>query len=347
MVLLATVDEAKNIAEQTGREMDASVGRLAKDVRVDILRAPPCPFLKDESCTIYEHRPAVCRMYDCDREDQWEKTPDSIRSMVDFTLGLGQTLVADLRNWFPEPIGDVFNRHSRIAFQFSGGKDSLALLLKMQDYWDRMTVYHLDSGDQHPETTALIKRVSDQMVPVEIIQGNVSAVKQAFGLPADVVPWDHTRIAMDANVGKYPLMQDRVSCCYRSIMWPLHQQMINDGVTLIVRGQKNRDAMRGDLQSGDCVEGFEFLFPFSDMSDDDCFNILIEHGVEVPSYYSQGLTHSGDCLGCTAWTTEERRGKYLREFFPQKYETYRRQIREIASAVVQVIPGLLDNYDAC
>lgn len=344
-VLLTTYSEAVRIAAATGRTMDRSAGRPLSRMVLGITRAAPCPFLEEGACTIYEDRPSVCRAYQCNGEDQWVKSAESLAVCEELAASTVEP-VADLRVWFPEPLDAVFARHEKVAFQFSGGKDSTAALLKMRPYWDRMTVFHLNTGDQHPETTAMVERIA-KMVPVTVIQSNVFDVKRQYGVPADVVPWTSAARAHECNAGFTPLLQDRVSCCYRTTMEPLHNAMKAAGITLIVRGQKNRDSLKGAFQSGDVADGFEFLYPFSDMTDEDCFNVLREHGIPIPSYYGNGLVHSGDCLGCTAWNTEESRPAYLRKNFPSRYRLYRLEMLTIASAVEKSAVGLFKTANEC
>jgi phosphoadenosine phosphosulfate reductase len=240
---------------------------------------------------------------------------------------------------------DALNRHEKIALQFSGGKDSLALLLMMKPYWNRLSVYHLDTGDEHPDTTKIV-RLMGERVPITIIQSNVRGIKQAYGLPADVVPWTSSTHAHMCNAGKTLLLQSRVACCYRTTMLPLHGRMKEDGITLIIRGQKNSDPMKGALQSGDTLDGFEFLYPLQDMTDADCERIIAEHDVEVPAYYAEGMISSGDCLGCTAWN-EEHRAVHLAKNFPDRYATYRVEMLQIADAVQQSADHLFNEANFC
>jgi len=344
-VLLTTRSEAERIAKATGRTMDTSAGRPLHKMMFNISRAAPCPFLKDGACTNYDTRPAVCRAYQCNGIDQWEK---SEQSMIDCAALADSTTedVADLRVWFPESIESVFARHDKIAFQFSGGKDSTALLLQMRPYWRRMHVFHLNTGDQHPETTALVNHFR-RILPVTVIKSDVFKNKRVYGLPSDVLPWTSTHRAYECNAGSTVLLQDRVSCCFRTTMEPLHNAMKEAGVTLIIRGQKNRDSLKGALNSGDVVDGFEFLFPFSNMTDEECFAILRDNGVPIPSYYGNGLVHSGDCLGCTAWNTEESRPAYLRKHFPARYTKYRTEMLMIADAVEKSAIGLFKTANDC
>lgn len=244
-------------------------------------------------------------------------------------------------------ITEAFARHERIAFQFSGGKDSTALLMSMRKQWDRMTVYNLDTGDVHPETLEIVSLVASMVPHFVSVKSNVFAVKQAFGIPTDLLPWTSAAAAHACNTGFTPLMQDRVSCCFRTTMMPMHLRMIEDGITLIVRGQKDADELKGALRSGDVVDGVEYLYPFSDKTDDECFDIMRDNGIEPPRFYAEGLVHSGDCMGCTAWNVEETRAEYLKKYHPEKFEVYRRDMLTIADAVEGLVGGVYRAAAAC
>src|SRR5213076_1916096 len=122
---------------------------------------------------------------------------------------------------------DVLARHERIALQFSGGKDSLALLYLMRPFWDRLTVYWLDTGDAFPETAALVAEVEAMVPHFVTVHGIQPEVIAEFGLPSDLVPARSTPVGIAAT-GTGILIQDRYSCCLRSLMLPLHGRMRAD-----------------------------------------------------------------------------------------------------------------------
>lgn len=242
-------------------------------------------------------------------------------------------------------ITDALARHEKVAFQFSGGKDSAALLLLLKPYWDLFTVYHCDTGDEHPETTKLVDHFKALVPHYETVVGRSLQTRQALGVPADVVPWDSSMSGRHLGITNGAKIIDRLLCCFNSIMAPLHERMFADNVTLIIRGQKKCDELKGSLNSGDSDAGIEFLYPLEDATDEDCFQIMRDNGIEIPAYYSSGLIHSGDCLTCTAWTDTENRGAYLRQNFPDKYDEYKANIIDIAVAVKTSVDGLEAAFD--
>lgn len=228
----------------------------------------------------------------------------------------------------------IIERHERIALQFSGGKDSLALMHLMRPHWDRLTVYWLDTGDSFPETRTQVEEI-EALVPHFVrIEGRQPAVIAQFGIPSDLVPANSTPMGIAAKGGGV-LIQDRYSCCMRSLMWPLHQRMKDDGITLIIRGQKASDTMRSPLKSGDVEDGIEYLFPLEGWDDAKVFAFLKEKSVPVPRFY-EIMRASPDCMTCSAYW-EDGRAAYLSEYHPEAYEEYQRRLNAISAATSEAI----------
>jgi len=223
---------------------------------------------------------------------------------------------------------DALQRHDRIAFQFSGGKDSTAALYLLREHWHRMTVYWLDSGDIFPEVRSFITRMQ---VPIMAggggfvrVDGRVPAVIAEHGPPSDLIGADASAAAWAAGIGKQAKLQDRALCCIRGKMVPLQERMVADGITLIVRGQKLADEVRGPLRSGDSDAGIEVLHPIEDWSDADVMAWLIEHDL-VPPLYEHGITRSGDCMRCSAWLGD-RRAEYLARHHPDAFADFAERV---------------------
>lgn len=224
---------------------------------------------------------------------------------------------------------EIICRHERIALQFSGGKDSLACLYLMQPHWDRMTVYWCDTGDTYPETVSLVAEVRDMVPNFARIEGRQPQVIEQFGIPTDLLPASSTPMG-SVMLGGAP-MQDRYSCCLRSKMIPMHERMLEDGITLIIRGQKQSDKEKSPLRSGDVDGGIEMLFPIEDWSDRQVMNYLREQGAPIPRFYEM-LNDAPDCMTCSAWW-EKGEGAYRRRYHPMHFIEYQRRLELIKAAV--------------
>lgn len=232
-----------------------------------------------------------------------------------------------------EHLAATIERHSHIAFQFSGGKDSLAALYLLRDYWDQMTVYWTNTGDPVPEVRAVVDQVRAQVPHFVEIAGRAVEQIAAHGLPSDLVPTTSTAFGIGAY-GQGVALQDRFNCCYHALMAPMHQRMLDDGITLIVRGQKNSDRMKSTLRSGAIERGVELLFPLEHWSDAEVFQYL-ERKAFVPDYY-QHLAASPDCLTCSAYWNEGR-ARWLKTQHPEAYQVYQAKLDVIREAAMPLI----------
>lgn len=233
---------------------------------------------------------------------------------------------------------DALDRHNLIALQLSGGRDSLACLYLLRPEIHRMTVYWVNTGAAYPETIDVIDQVRAWIPRFVEIDGRQPDVIRNFGIPTDILPRSSTHLGV--LVGKSTvLMQDSYSCCARVVMSPLHERVLADGCTLIVRGQRNADSHKSPLRSGDMVDGIEMLFPIEGWSDDQVMNYLHEQGAPIPPYYKT-MRGAPDCMTCTGWWSEGH-GQYLRANHPEAYAIYRDRLRLIAAESQQHI----DNFN--
>lgn len=234
------------------------------------------------------------------------------------------------------PIASAFARHRKVGFQFSGGRDSTAALYLLRPHWDRMELYHLDTGDQFPETRQVFAQVAAAFTaatgrPAQIIAGDVQRVRTEHGLASDVVPVDNTETGRLVS-GRTVKIISRYECCWRSLMQPMHERMRADGITLIVRGQRDDEYATPPKRSGDVADGFEVLYPIENWSANEVERFVAQHQLPVAPFYQRGMKRAPECMGCTAWWDEGRAG-YLRKHHPGAYETYAGRLAIIRSEI--------------
>jgi phosphoadenosine phosphosulfate reductase len=227
-------------------------------------------------------------------------------------------------------IENTLCKHKRIALQFSGGRDSLACLYLMRPYWDLMTVYWTDTGAAYPETINTVQKVQDMVPNFAVIDGKQPQVIAEYGIPTDILPVSSTPMGVVGS-GKGSLMQDRYSCCLRSIMLPMHERMLQDGITLIIRGQKNADNLKSVVRSGDVLDGIEYYFPIEDWDSRKVMDYLRLENVEVPRFYEM-LNSTPDCMSCSAYWEDGAMG-YLKRYHYDQYKENLTRLDSIKASV--------------
>jgi 3'-phosphoadenosine 5'-phosphosulfate sulfotransferase (PAPS reductase)/FAD synthetase len=222
---------------------------------------------------------------------------------------------------FPELIAHY---SPKIALQFSGGRDSLALLLLLKPYWEKLTVYYCDSGDAYPETLELVARVQKKVPNFITIPGRVLQTRATDGFASDVLP---SRATWGFETYREKLgMLGREVCCYKSIMLPMHAAMRADGIKCILRGQRKSDEPKSPVKSGEIVDGFAIHFPIESWSDADVDYFIKEQGEKPTPFYKVGVNNTPDCRTCTAWL-ETGQYAYNRVHHPKDAETQRIRLK--------------------
>lgn len=220
----------------------------------------------------------------------------------------------------------------QVALQFSGGRDSLAMLLLLWPHLERLTVYYTNSGDAYPETLALAHAVRANVPHFVEIAGAVQETRTRYGWSSDVLPAGSTwHFGKQHIKGHLPLI-DRYDCCFLSIMHPMHERMKADGVTLIFRGQRDCDEPKSHVKNGETVDGLTIMYPIADWSTEQVNAFIRSKGVPLPPYYEAGMTSAPDCMHCTAWL-ETKADKYLRTAHPEVASEVTRRLKQIKVVV--------------
>jgi phosphoadenosine phosphosulfate reductase len=229
------------------------------------------------------------------------------------------------------------DRHDKIALSFSGGKDSLAVVYLLRAYLDRLTIYHMDTGDLLPETREIVEHVKSFAPHFVHIEGDVSKFIAEYGLPTDLLPHGAHPIGQAMGEPRTPLVA-RYDCCWRNLMLPIFSRIVEDGNTLLIRGTKRVDMRRLPMASGGLDDRFEYFYPIQDWSNDEVFAYLREAGAPISRVY-QHVTNSPECARCTAWWGE-RRAEYLKQYHPQLYQEYRARLDLVAQEIVRAVENL-------
>ena len=243
----------------------------------------------------------------------------------------------------------AFARHrGGVAFQFSGGRDSTVALYLLRNHWQDMRIYHLDTGDQFPETRAVVAQVECDLAGAGVelvrIKSDVDAVRQQFGYPSDLVPIDNTDVGRMVS-GRAVILQGRYECCARALMNPMHERMLADGITLIVRGQRDDEYASAPMRSGEVRDGLEVLYPIEDWTAESVMGFIEANDLPVAPFYERGTRRAPECMGCTAWL-DEGRAAYMRDYHPRKHSVFIKRMAEIQREVHRSLGWLQHELEA-
>lgn len=232
----------------------------------------------------------------------------------------------------------VFERHGRIAFEFSGGKDSLAALFLLRPYWTRMMVYWLNAGDVFPETLEIVEWVRDQVPHFTEIKSDVHAVIRTHGLPSDIVPCNSTPLGRIIDGEHNVLIQQRYDCCARTVMQRMHDYVVTEGNTCIIRGQKSCD--KGVPVKGGTTDGIEIFNPILDWTDEQVFDYLRSNNLPISPVY-ESMKTTPECMTCSAWW-DDGRAAYMKERHPDAYAKYQSRLEQIRVVIAPMIAAFND-----
>lgn len=217
------------------------------------------------------------------------------------------------------------DRHANAVMQFSGGKDSIACLVLLRPYLDRITVVWTNTGAAFPETLAQMERVRAMCPNFVEVRGNQPAQVSSNGFPVDVLPIrNHPHVQFLAGQSRPP-MQSFLDCCMANMMAPMHEATLAMGATLIIRGQKQSDDHKSPVKSGDVINGVEYWFPIEAWNDDDVMALVGGNDL-LPAHYADART-SLDCWSCTAYLADNQwKLPYLTKHHPEKAQEVRRRL---------------------
>lgn len=229
----------------------------------------------------------------------------------------------------------MIGAHQKVALEFSGGKDSTALLYLARPYLSRITVIYTDTGAAFPHVREFVRKTCSKLNAELLIAHpkiDVATFTEGNGFPSDVIPAEAS-VAMKPYMQQNGTLQSYMQCCAEMIWKPMHAAVLETGATLVLRGSKKCDVRVG-VGRHYLENGIEYDSPLWDWSDADVFAYLDAEGVKLPQHY-ETVTDSLDCWFCTAHLAHGGKGRmdYLRANYPDLWPETKRRLNEVARIV--------------
>jgi phosphoadenosine phosphosulfate reductase len=227
----------------------------------------------------------------------------------------------------------------KIALAFSGGKDSWACLWLNKDRLNDIVVIWVNTGKNYPEmlaTIELAKSVCPNFGEITVDRDGQNAY---YGIPADVVPVNWTVQGQEITHKKEVTIQPYMFCCYENIGSQLHKYCKERGITELIRGQRNDEAVRGTSRDGMVVDGITYRHPIEDWTSEQVLDFNAQH-MDIPDHFRFNHT-SMDCYDCTGFSAQSKdRIEYTKEQHPALYAEYAVRKSALDAALKQAMEGL-------
>lgn len=226
----------------------------------------------------------------------------------------------------------------KTAIQFSGGKDSLAVLYLCRPILSDATVYFGDTGDVYPHMKAFVIQTCEKLgATLKIVPPPMAIAEyhKIAGLPSDIIPVEHTREMREFNKSTGTILQSNLSCCSFMLWHPLQRAMMTDGISIIYRGSKASDHHVGVADGYIDKTGIIYKSPLWKWPDEDVFSYLKSVDAEMPEHYSE-VNNSFDCLNCTAYLTSagaKERLEFTKRRYPAQWPGLEANLREVRDIV--------------
>lgn len=235
----------------------------------------------------------------------------------------------------------MLNGHDKAVLQFSGGKDSTALLYLARPYLDRITVLFGDTGAVYPHVAAFVHDTCAKLgATLEVVRPVLPVLDYTAmtGLPSDIVPVDAmTEMAVFLREKPTQFVQSYLKCCASMIFEPMTATIKKSGADLVLRGSKKCDARVG-VSDNHIEDGITYSSPLWDWSNSKVMNYLEHEGVVLPKHYGQ-VADSLDCWCCTAYLGHHGAAKmrWTRDNYPGLWPELARRMGLVSDVIAAEI----------
>ena len=232
----------------------------------------------------------------------------------------------------------LLNKHEKAILQFSGGKDSLAILNLCKSHLDRILVVHLDTGARLPHMERFVwESVARVGGTLRIIRPETSQQDsiRMFGFPIDIAPL--RKSIMHKGFGEAcAKIQSSFDCCMR-VRWAPMDAFINEyQPTLLITGKRKEDPSITQA-SGTVFNGVEGFLPIDNWTTKQVMDYLQENKIPMPPGYPAG---TNDCWNCTAMDDLDEL-MFLKTFYPLLYKKLAADFQTVFS----LVKGELDRVE--
>lgn len=226
----------------------------------------------------------------------------------------------------------------KVGLAFSGGKDSWACLWLYADVLKDITVFWVNTGKYYPDVLATVEKARAMCPNFIEIRTDRDKQNLDFGIPCEVVPIKWTALGHTYSGAKPVKVQSYLDCCSQNISMPLHREILKQGITHIIRGQRLDETHKSPVTDGAVVDGLTYVQPIEKWTEAQVFEYLAGK-MDFPDHFKFKHT-SMDCYDCTAFGSETAdRVSFTQERYPEFHREYLDRAQAVQFAVRSALGG--------
>ena len=240
-------------------------------------------------------------------------------------------------------IDKLFEKHDRVGFLYSGGKDSRAVLELLTPYMDRTVIIWANTGKYLDGVVSSVRDLSKRAAYFMEVRTNRDHYTKHFGRPSDWIPIESVSIGKAFDKNYHPKYVSPYECCMGNIWRGIEQAMWVLDVTGFIKAQREDERFTAPFTT-EFILGIgkptcEMCYPIRHWSADDVRQFLKECKCWTDRY---DLEHSSfDCWDCTGyWDVIPERNTYLRRHYPKKRRELAALVREMRDELAKEITRL-------
>lgn len=235
-------------------------------------------------------------------------------------------------------LASVIAQHKRAVLFLSAGKDSLACLLLLKDFLDRIDVVWVNPGAPHQRTVEYMHHIRRWVPRFREVSGRQPEWLLARGWPVDVLPV-RSSIEGEVGAGRAPVrFQSYLTCCEANMWAPMREFIKASGADLVIMGQRAGESMRNRLRDDEIqtIDGVTYWHPINSWTEAQVWRLIDACGHPHPPFYDEGAESSADCWNCTAYLDHNRgRLEAMKRTEPDRYQVVESVLMSLSSALLE------------
>lgn len=222
--------------------------------------------------------------------------------------------------------------------QFSGGKDSRAVLHLLRGWRNKGVVFFVNTGAMFPHVERYVRETcKDLGFRLEEIKPDlpVRVYIDIMGHPSDITStWNNPKIYPYLTEKPETKLNDAMECCYANLMAPLHRATIASGIKTVYRGSKKADSKVGVPDGFVDEHGIKYRSPLWNWTEHEVFNYLEANMVKLLDHYPH-VKDSTQCYLCTAdlWYSGAERIEYIKKVYPELWPEVEERLSKVKKEV--------------